>query len=301
MTNTMKKNHIKRPTGEKIGHAIIVVLLTLLSLLAIYPFWHVVMYSVSDSRKAMVGGLFLLPRGFTLHSYKMLLSTQQIFVAYKNSTLQTGIGVLLSIVITVMTAFPLTQQRFRGRRAFNFIFSLTMIFQCGMIPTFLLVKSLGLIDTFWALIIPQLMTAYNMFVIKNYMMSVPASLAESAYLDGAGPFRTLFKIIVPVCAPVIAAVTMFYMVQYWNSYKECLLYENSNTYQNLQMYLRILMNSNTAMDSVAGDISASQKALLTDETVKMTAVSISVIPVLIFYPFVQRYYTKGIVAGAVKE
>ena len=290
---------IKRSRGENIGHALIMIFLVILSFSTLYPFWHVLMYSVSDSGAAMTGGLFLAPRQPTLLAYQTVLKTRQIFIAYRNTIMKTVIGTTLSMVVTALTAFPLSLKRLHGRKFFTFYIFFTMLFSGGMIPTFLVVRDLGLVDTFWALVIPGTMSAYNMFMLRNYFQQLPPELEESAYIDGAAPPVALIFIILPVSLPCLAAITMFYAMGNWNSYMDCLLYTNSTDLQVLQIYLRNLIASTGSMDTIAvvGDGSA---ARLTEETVKMTSISISIIPILILYPFLQRFYTKGITVGAVK-
>ncbi|MDY2791589.1 MAG: carbohydrate ABC transporter permease [Eubacteriales bacterium] len=242
---------IKRSAGEQIGYAIIVTLLVLFAFSTLYPFWHVLMYSISDSGEAMSGGLFFLPRKPTLLAYRTVLRTRQIFVAYRNTILKTLVGTLLSLVVTALTAFPLSLKRLHGRSFFSMYIFFTMLFGGGMIPTFLVVQGLGMVDTFWALIIPGLMSAYNMFILRNYFQQLPPELEESAYIDGATPPVALLFIILPISAPSLAAIAMFYAVGNWNSYLDCLLYTNSGDLQVLQIYLRNLIDSAGAMDSIA--------------------------------------------------
>ena len=290
---------IKRSRGEEIGHALILIFLILLAFTTLYPFWHVLMYSLSDSGEAMKGGLFFIPRRTTLIAYRTVLKTRQVFIAYRNTLLKTVLGTALSMVITALTAFPLSLKRLHGRKFFTFYIFFTMLFSGGMIPTFLVVRDLGLVDTFWALILPGAMSAYNMFMLRNYFQQLPPELEESAYIDGAAPPVALLFIILPVSLPCLAAITMFYAMANWNNYLDCLLYTNSTELQVLQIYLRNLIASTGSMDTIAtvGDGSA---ARLTEETVKMTSIAISIIPILILYPFLQRFYTKGITVGAVK-
>ena len=290
---------IKRSKGEQTGYAIILAILILFAFSTLYPFWHVLMYSISDSREAMTGGLFLLPRSPTLLAYKTVFRTGQIFVAYRNTLLKTLVGTALSLVITALTAFPLSLRRLHGRNFFSMYIFFTMLFSGGMIPTFLVVQGLGLLDTFWALVLPGMMSAYNMFILRNYFQQLPAELEESAYIDGATPPVALACIILPVSAPCLAAVAMFYAVGNWNSYMDCLLYTSTARLQVLQIYLRNLISSVGAMDSIAV-VSGGETSALTEETVKMTTIAISIIPILIIYPFLQRFYTKGITVGAVK-
>ena len=290
---------IKRTMGERVGHGIIIFLLTLFAFACIYPFWHVLMYSISDSQEAMTGGLFLVPRRPTFLSYSMIFKTRQIYVAYSNTILRTLFGTLLSVLLTALTAFPLSLKSMRGTSVFFMMIFFTMLFNGGLISTFLVVQALGLLDTFLTPILPNVMSAYNMFILRNYFQQLPESLEESAYIDGANPFIVLFRIILPISAPSLAAVAMFYGIANWNSYLDCLLYTNSDELQVLQIYLRNLLASAGAMDSIAG-VAGSDANRLTEETVKMTTIAVSVIPILVVYPFLQRYYTKGITVGAVK-
>ncbi|MEG0768068.1 MAG: carbohydrate ABC transporter permease, partial [Clostridia bacterium] len=188
---------VQRSASERIGNGLVCAFLIAFAFTTTYPFWHVVMYSISDSHAAMRGGLFLWPRQIDFLAYTLIFKTTQIFVAYGNTILRTLIGTLLSIIITCMTAYPLSLKRFRGRSFFSMMIFFTMLFSGGMIPTFLLVQSLGLIDTFWALVLPGMMSAYNMFIVRNYFQSLPASLEESAHIDGANAFVVLLRIIIP--------------------------------------------------------------------------------------------------------
>ena len=290
---------VKRSYGERIGYAIILIVMITYALTTLYPFWHVLMYSISDSGRAMTGGLFFLPRGVSLLSYRTVFQTHQIFVAYRNTILKTVVGTVLSLIITALTAFPLSIRRLRGRNAISMYIFFTMLFSGGMIPTFLVVQNLGKIDTFWALIIPGLMSAYNMFIMRNYFQQLPPELEESAYIDGATPPVVLAAIILPVSTPCLAAVAMFYAVGNWNSYLDCLLYTNSGDLQVLQIYLRNLIDSAGAMDAIAS-VSGDSTHQLSAETVKMTTIAVSILPILILYPFLQKFYTKGVTTGAVK-
>ncbi|HIS93911.1 MAG TPA: carbohydrate ABC transporter permease [Candidatus Alectryocaccomicrobium excrementavium] len=290
---------VKRSYGERIGYAIILIVMITYALTTLYPFWHVLMYSISDSGRAMTGGLFFLPRGVSLLSYRTVFQTHQIFVAYRNTILKTVVGTVLSLIITALTAFPLSIRRLRGRNAISMYIFFTMLFSGGMIPTFLVVQNLGMIDTFWALIIPGLMSAYNMFIMRNYFQQLPPELEESAYIDGATPPVVLAAIILPVSTPCLAAVAMFYAVGNWNSYLDCLLYTNSGDLQVLQIYLRNLIDSAGAMDAIAS-VSGDSTHQLSAETVKMTTIAVSILPILILYPFLQKFYTKGVTTGAVK-
>ncbi|MBQ3078649.1 MAG: carbohydrate ABC transporter permease [Clostridia bacterium] len=290
---------MSRTRGEKIGGVIICIFLFALSLIMIYPFWHVLMYSISEPERALGGGLFFYPRGISFFSYSLVLRNAQIWIAYKNTILKTLFGTLISVVLSAMTAYPLSVKRLRGRNFFSMMIFFTMLFGGGTIPTYLLVKSLSLIDTFWALILPGAVSAYNMFILRNYMQSLPSELEESARIDGAMAFTILFRIILPLAAPSLAAIAMFYGVSNWNSYMDCLLYTNSTSLQTLQLYLRqVLLQTSSA--NAAMTVTGETSEYVSDTQVQMVIVAVSVIPILIVYPYLQRFYTKGITVGAVK-
>jgi putative aldouronate transport system permease protein len=231
----------------------------------------------------------------------MIFKTSQIYVAYGNTVVRTVFGTCLSVVLSILTAFPLSRKRLRGRSRLSMFFFFTMLFTGGMIPTYLAVQAYGLIDTFWALVFPSAMSAYNMFILRNYFQSIPDSLEESAHVDGANSFTVLLRIIIPISTPAIAAVAMFYGVANWNAYMDGILYTNSTSLEILQVYLRKLLASTGTLNALAGVDNQSAAANITEESMKMATIAVSVIPVLIVYPFLQRYYTKGMTAGAVKE
>lgn len=295
-----KSNKIKGTLGDRISGVVITVVLLIYVFTTIYPFWHVLMYSISDSKAAMTGGLFFLPRDFSLVSYKMLIQTKAIFNAFFNSLAKTVVGTALGITLSALTAYPLSRENFKGKGLFTSILFFTMLFSGGMIPLYIQVKDLGLIDNFGALVLPGAMSVYNTFILRNYFESIPASLEESAVLDGANHLQIFSKVIIPLSMPVLAAVTMFYLVDNWNSYIDGVLYINTNKLQILQVYLRTLLGSAGAKGALGDLGNLSEASKITEDTMKMTTIAVSVIPVLIVYPFLQKYYTKGIMIGAVK-
>ncbi len=296
-----KQRKVRETRGERIGHFFVCLFLILFCFTTTYPFWHVLMYSISDSNAAMSGGLFFLPRKPSFLAYEMIFKTSQIFVAYGNTILRTAVGTLIAITLSILTAFPLSRRRLRGRGGLSMAFFFTMLFTGGMIPTYLIVQSYGLIDKFWALVLPSAMSAYNMFILRNYFKSVPDSLEESAHMDGANSFTVLFRIFVPISKPAIAAVAMFYGVAYWNEYMDGILYINKPQLEILQVYLRKLIASTGTLNSLSGIQNLSAAANLTEESMKMATIAASILPILVVYPFLQRYYTRGITLGAVKE
>lgn len=294
----------RKSTSEKIGLPVIYVLLGLITFITIYPFWYVFIYSISDSMETIRRAVFLLPLKPTLDAFRRLSNVPTMWTSYLNSTLVTSVGTSLAVVLSVSLAYPLSVSRIRFRGGISMMLFFTMLFSGGMIPNYLLVKQLGLLNSRWALILPGLGSAFNILILRNYFMSIPAELEESASIDGATPVRILVSIIIPISTPAIAVQAMFYGVGYWNNFFDSVLYIDSISKISLQAYLRTLM-SMSLISATAGDASSvidsvTNAAVLSEETMRMAAVMAAVIPVLIVYPFLQRYYVKGIIVGSVK-
>ncbi|XID90638.1 carbohydrate ABC transporter permease [Paenibacillaceae bacterium WGS1546] len=286
-------------SGLNWGRWILYAVLLMFTILTLYPFWHVLMYSISDPKKAMSGGLFLIPKGFSFDSYLMLFRNSMIFEAYSNSLFRLFVGTFVNILLTAMLAYPLSIRRFMGRTPITLLIFFTMLFSGGMIPTYLLVNSFGLVDTLWALIVPSAISAWNFFIMKNYFQSIPPELEESANIDGASPMRTLVSIILPVSMPVIAAIALFYGVWHWNSFFDAVLYIHSQDKQVLTLFLRTMMNF-SAMESTRSMNDAAVVTNISEESVKMAAIIATMLPMLLTYPFLQKYFVKGVLIGAVK-
>lgn len=266
----------------------------------IYPFWHVIMYSFSDSRAAMTGGLFFWPRKPSIQTYTMLFETKRVFVAFGNSLAKTLVGTSLSMVITTLTAYALSLNELKGRRFFQLMIYFTMLFNGGMIPTYILVKNLGLIDNFWVYVFPGAMSAYNMFVLRNFFKTLPKSLSESAMLDGANHLQILWNIVVPLSKAGLATIAVYYVRTNWNSYMDGVLYVNETRLELLQVYLRRLISAAGAKSALSEMADLSNALSVTEESMKMTVIAISIIPVILVYLFLQKFFIKGTTVGAVK-
>ncbi|MBR3872981.1 MAG: carbohydrate ABC transporter permease [Clostridia bacterium] len=290
---------MKKKPSEIVASVILHIIMVLLGLVTLYPFWHVIMYSISDPVKAMGGGFFLLPKGFSTIGFDILFRTNQVYVAYRNSIFLLTVGTSVNVVFTALLAYPLSVHRFKGRSGITMMVFFTMLFSGGMIPSYLLVDALGLLDSLWALILPGTISAWNMLIMKNYFQSIPPSLEESASLDGATPLVTLIRIIVPVSMPVMATVALMYGVVHWNSYFNAVLYIYDQSKMTLPIYLRMLLSS-TAMDQATQSGVSFDSAAITPETMKMATIVASVLPILIIYPFIQKYFVKGVMVGSIK-
>lgn len=291
----------KKTPGQIVSELLKLIIALLLTIVCLYPFWHVIMYSFSDSKEAMSGGLFVLPKGFSLESWKMLLKTKQVFIAFGNSIAKTVVGTLISVVISILTAYPLSLPYVKGRNFLQGMIFFTMLFSGGTIPTYILLKDLHMLDTFWAYVIPSAMNVYNMFILRNFFQAIPDSLSESAMLDGANHVQILTRIVLPLSKAALATQVMFYGVNRWNSYMDGVLYVNDSKLQLLQVYLRQIINSiggKQGIGASAGDLSGA--SAITEESIKMTVIAMSVIPVLIVYLSLQKYFVKGTMVGSVK-
>lgn len=290
---------MSKTKSGKIFQYIFVIILLVYGFMTLYPVCHVIMYSISDPKKAMGGGLFFLPKGLSFESFRLLFQTKEVFIAYRNTIFVTVVGTCINMIMTAGLAYPLSIRRFIGRNFISLAIYFTMLFSGGMIPLYLLVESLGLIDSIWALILPGTISAWNMFIMRNYFQGLPCELEESASLDGASPMVILFRIILPISKPMLAAIALFYAVVHWNSYFNCILYINTQSKQTLQVFLRSMLTY-TSMQQMATATDLDALGELTEESVKMATIVVSVIPMLIVYPFLQKYFVTGIMIGSIK-
>lgn len=271
------------------------------ALVALYPFWYELVSSFSSSRAITAGEVYLWPVEFNTEAFRRLFDDGQLLVAMRNTAVVTLVGTALNMTFTVLAAYPLSRKRLWGRSALLLFITFTMLFVAGMIPNFILVKLLGLVDTYWALWLPSLISTYNLFVMKTFMEGLPEELEESAAIDGAGDWRILLRIILPLCKPIAAALSLFYAVGWWNAYFNVLLYITKTTRQTLtlKLYQMILQVDQNLLNNFSGSEGASQQ-LLTPEGVKAAAIVIAVTPILIVYPLLQKHFVKGVLIGSVK-
>ena len=279
-------------------------LMILLSLCFIYPVVMTLGQSFSDA-KAMVGKtVFLFPVGFSLDSYKQLLSDISILRYYWNTIVYAGLGTFLTLTLTGMLAYPLTARDFKGKRVISVMLLITMFFGGGMIPTYLVYKDMyHLTNTLWVMILPGAVSAWNVIIFKNFFNSIPVELREAAQIDGAGHFRVLFQIVMPLSKPLLATIGLFTIVGHWNGYFNALLYLDSADKFPIQMFLRkilVLSEISSGADLQNLDI-LRQLANTNPTTVKAAATIITIIPILCVYPFLQKYFTKGMMLGSVKS
>lgn len=288
--------------GKKFGdYALdsgIYLVLTLMGLMTLLPFANVLSKAISEEWAIVAGKVGIVPIGFQLDTMKFVVTNNQFLHSLFISAFVTVVGTLASLLITAMTAYPLSKRELPGMGALIVLFIFTMMFSGGIIPNYLLIRELDLINTLGSLILPALISVFNMLVIKSYFESLPSSLEESAKLEGASNFTILFRIILPLSGPVLATIGLFYAVYYWNDYFHPMLYINSSSLKPLQLYLQdIVMNADT---SSALNKSADDLMNVPAEGVRSATVIASTIPILLVYPFLQKYFIKGVLIGSVK-
>ena len=291
---------MRLPKREIVGSFILTVFMIILAAITIYPYWHVMMYALSDSSLAMTGGIFLWPRGITIKPISAMLQSSGLLRAYENTLWRVVIGTLLNLFVTITYAYPLSLRRFRGKKVFTMLALFTLLFSGGMIPTYLVVVGLGMLDSRWALVLPCAMSVNNMLIMRTFFKSVPDEVEESARMDGAGAIRILTRIMVPLAKPCIMTLLMFYAVMHWDNYLDSVLYINSSSLEVLQMFLRKVINS-FSMEAIGNTSNFSEySSSMSQLTVQMSAIVVSTIPVICLYPLVQRFYIKGLMIGSVK-
>ncbi|WP_018759426.1 carbohydrate ABC transporter permease [Paenibacillus terrigena] len=286
---------------SRVGTTANYTMLGIFSLAALYPLWYVIVSSLSSSRAITAGEVSLWPVEFNTRAYLRLFDDGQLFVSMGNTIVVTLVGTLLNMVLTTLAAYPLSRKRLKGRNYLLMFIIFTMLFTSGVIPNFILVKSLGLMNSYWSLWLPALLSTYNMFVMKSFMEGLPEEIEESAAIDGAGDWRILFQIILPLCKPIMAALSLFYAVSWWNSYFNVLLYITKSSLQTLtlKLYQMILQVNQSLLNSGSGSEGVDQ-VMLTPEGIKAAAIVIAVTPILIVYPILQKHFVKGVLIGSVK-
>ncbi|UKS26803.1 carbohydrate ABC transporter permease [Paenibacillus sp. HWE-109] len=288
---------MKSTRGEKLFYLINYVILTVLALSCLLPLIHVFALSLSGARAIASGEVGMWPVDITLDTYHEVFKGTKIVQSFGNSVLITGVGVALSMLTTVLAAYPLSKNSFYARRFFTLAMVFTMLFNGGIIPTFLVIKGLGLIDSYGALWLPALVSTYNMLIMRTYFEGIPAELEEAARIDGCGEWRLLAQIVLPLSMPVLATLTLFYGVSYWNYFMSVLLYINSTDKYNMTVLVQQMVQNQQLLNELR---SPEDTVQLVAEGVKAAAIVLMMIPMLVVYPFVQKFFVKGVMLGAVK-
>lgn len=282
--------------GEKAGKAVVYFILVVLSVLCLFPFLYVVAVSLTPESEVLRKGVVIIPETVTWAGYREVFFSQGIGQAYKVTLFRTLVGTALNMLFTVIAAYPLSKKYLPGRGPFLMFIVFTMMFSGGLIPSYLLIRSLHLLDTPWVLVVPHLISAFNLVIIKGFFEQLPGEIEESARVDGASEMQSLWKIILPLSMPVMATVSLFYAVGHWNSYFDAIVYINKTSLMPLQVVLRnILLN----VQSQSADVGAGTEHVSTI-ALQMAAVVVTTVPILVVYPFLQKHFTKGVLLGSIK-
>jgi ABC-type glycerol-3-phosphate transport system permease component len=287
---------------DRLFYLVDYIFLTFCGVIVFLPLLNVLAQSLSDPQEVVSGRVLFWPRHFTLNTFKILLSNRNIITGYLNTFYYAIFGTIINLFMTVCCAYPLSRKDFVGRNFFMVIFAFTMMFSGGMIPTYIIIKNLGLLDTRWVMMLPSAMVVWNMILARTFFMStIPQELYESAEMDGASDIKILTKIVLPLSTPILAVLTLFYAVStHWNSYFDAMMYLKSQRLYNIQLVLRNAIASIESMLNQTGDLSNVVVGMAMSEASKYVIIVISMLPVLVIYPFVQKYFIKGIMIGAIK-
>lgn len=290
----------KRSLGERLFDCLNLVFLGAVGLLALYPFIFVVGLSFTSGAELAEGRVYLFPKQLTLTAYELVFNDPQIRTGYLNSIVRTVGGTVATLLMTSLAAYPLSRRQMPHRKKIIFFVLFTMIFSGGLVPRYLLVKELGLIDSRLALILPLMLTAFNVIILKSFFQQIPESYEEAAKIDGAGDFTILFRIFIPLSKPVLATIALWTCVLHWNQWFDGLLYITSDDKQILQVFLQRIVVENS-VNRMRFGVEDLDMTVFSSEALKAATVVITVLPLICAYPFMQRYFLKGITLGGVKE
>lgn len=297
MVNTIRQNKMLR--SSKVFDTVVNIYLTICVLLVVYPIIFVVSSSLSSADAIMSGSVWLWPVDINIEGYKAVFSNERIWNGYLNTIIYTGLGTAINIILTVMLAYPLSRKDFVGGKVIMMLVTFTMIFNGGIIPTYLVVKNLGMINTLWAMVIPTGLTAYNTIITRTFFrQSIPDELFEAARIDGCTNIKFITSIVLPLSKSIIAVIGLFYAVMHWNSYFTALIYIRDELKYPLQLVLRQILIQNQTNEMM--DVASQSQGEYLEALLKYGVIVVSIVPMLIVYPFVQKYFVKGVMVGSLK-
>lgn len=285
--------------SDRLIDIVIYVLLAFAGFITLYPFLYVFSMSISGVQEVIRQEVVLLPKGFSIKSYEMIYRNKQFWTSYYNTLWYTAVGTSINVFMTIIAAYPLSKKRLLHRNFFMFMITFTMFFGGGLIPGYLLVNALGLYNTRWAIVIPGAVAAWYIIITRTFFQTIPDSLEESAIIDGASEFRVMMSIYVPLSKPILAVLTLFYAVGHWNSFFAAMIYLSDVRKQPLQIYLRRILIEATAeiQRAIQGNI---QERSAIGVQLKYSSIIVSIIPIICVYPYLQKYFVKGVLIGSIK-
>lgn len=294
-------NRIRASAFDRGFNAVNIILITLVLVVVAYPLLYVISASVSDPILVSSGKVLLVPKGLTLEGYQKIFESREIWRSFFNSVRYTVMGTALNLLMTVLGAYPLSRRTLAGRRWISLLFTFTMYFSGGMIPSFLVVKMLGMYNTFWALIIPGAVSTYNMIVMRSFFeSSIPDELHDAAAIDGCNDTQYLLRILLPLSKPVLAVMVLFYGTGHWNAFFNAIIYLRNAADYPLQVVLRNILLKNVLSENMITDFGGAANYSHTAEIIKYGLIIVSSVPMLVMYPFVQKHFVKGVMIGSIK-
>ncbi|MBD2844159.1 carbohydrate ABC transporter permease [Paenibacillus sp. IB182496] len=299
---SLKRNHkLYSGLDDRIFDLTVKIILLILGVMALYPLWFVLIASVSNPSDIFRGRVFLLPSGLNTEAYEKLLHTPKVWTGYLNSIIYTSVGTFINLAVTLPAAFALSRKALPGRAVFSVFFIFTMVFSGGLIPSFMLVRSLNMVDTMWALVIPGAVSAFNLLIAKSFFEGgIPESIYEAAIVDGASKFQFFFRFALPLSKAMIAVILLYYALGHWNDYFTPLIYIRTPDLQPLTI---VIAQMAATLDTTLLEVMPSEEAyqlLMENSLMKYAVVFVGALPMIILYPFLQRYLIQGVMLGAVK-
>lgn len=276
-------------------------LLALITVITVYPLLFVLSASISDQTAVLSGRMWLWPVGVSFTGFEKVFANTELLTGYSNTILYTVVGTAINVVMTVMAAYPLSQPRFYGRNVIMVLIAFTMFFSGGLIPTYMIVRDLGMTNTMWALIIPSAVSVYNILIMRTYFQSsIPGEILEAASIDGSSDLRTLIRIVLPLSMPILAVMVLFYAVGHWNAYFSALIYLTDREQYPLQLFMREILIQGQMEEMVNAADRSHAQAIMDEEAVKYAIIIVANLPIFLLYPFLQKYFVKGVMIGALK-
>ncbi|MFD1956664.1 carbohydrate ABC transporter permease [Paenibacillus thailandensis] len=294
---------IRMNRSDRVFHTFVYMIMTFVAVVTLYPFLNVLAISLNDSMDTVKGGITIYPREFTLNNYATIFSYPNLLTGFRNSVIRTVLGTVVGVIAASMVAYVLSRADFQARKFMSVMFAMTMYFSGGLIPTYMLIKNLDLINTFWVYIIPAILSVWNVFVVRSFIDALPFALQESAKLDGANDFVIYWKVILPLCQPVLATIALFIAVGHWNSWFDAYMYNRSNEVNTILQYelMKVLQSAESAATNYRDPNAQQSMASVSPESIKMAITMVVTVPILLVYPFLQKYFVSGMTLGAVKS
>jgi putative aldouronate transport system permease protein len=298
-----KRNTIREARPDAIFNTVIFILMILIIIVISYPLYFVIIASISSPNAVNSGQVLLWPKDLTVAGYKKILEYEPLWTGYANSLLYTIAGTVINLLFTIPAGYALSRKKLRGRKFLMLLFAITMFFGGGMIPTYLVIRNLGLLDTIWVMLLPGACSVYNIIVTKTFMEnSIPEELLDASRIDGCNDFQTFARVVLSLSMPIIAVMTLFYAIGHWNSYFDALLYLNDPGKFPLQMVLReLLLQNQVSSGMTSGNMSSIAERAQLAEQMKYGIIIVATLPMMVMFPFVIKHFKKGVMVGSIKS